>query len=87
MTTSAFGALDNHLTTKDNPAVALSFGVFLFSVCLILTGPRTPSDPDDDPIDTMVSQVIWSGIGITLLGICWVFNDKIIFRKANLKVL
>jgi len=74
------------LTDEDNKAVALSFSGYLFGVAIIILGVfsnpaviEVPSDFYRDLLDT----IIWGLIGILLLQIARVINDKILLRKFN----
>lgn len=87
--------LNAELTSKDNKAIALSFGGYLFALAIILWSvlasdsavEETESvwkDLGADILDTL----IWGAIGIVLLQIARIMNDKILLHKfSNTKEL
>ena len=81
--------LNQQLTTEDNKAVAVSFTGYMFAVGIVLYGVFT-SDPEPSYVLTrtellldLLDVFIWSLIGILLLTIARVFNDKILLKQFN----
>ena len=87
--------IDKELTTNDNKAVAVSFAGYLTGLGIIIWGVvSSPSSPDNimfgmEISDTallitdIVQVIIWSSIGIVLLNISKLVNDKLILSKFN----
>ncbi len=87
--------IDKELTTNDNKAVAVSFAGYLTGLGIIIWGVvSSPSSVDNIMFGmeeseralllTDVAQVfIWSFIGIILLNISRIINDKLILSKFN----
>ena len=87
--------LDEELTEKDNKAVALSLAGYLFGLAIILwsvltsesTVEETESVWRDIGVD-LVNTVIWGAIGIALLQVARILNDKVLlYRFSNVKEL
>lgn len=91
--------LNKELTEHDNKAVALSFGGYLFGLFIIFTGViGSPSDAGEKVLageadiwlilKDVGSVAIWSLIGIAILQLSRIVNDKILLRKfCNTKEL
>ena len=82
--------LNEQLTEVDNKAVALSFSGYILALGIILWGilstdssiPPTGS-MSRDLIANLVDTAIWGGIGIVLLQIARLINDKILLYQFN----
>ncbi len=77
-------SIDNELTHKDNKALALSYTGYLVGQGIIILGIFLGPDEDSLLIDIGMI-VIWSFIGIVLLNLSRVVNDKLIFSKFDNK--
>jgi uncharacterized membrane protein YjfL (UPF0719 family) len=87
--------LNAELTEKDNKAIALSFGGYLFALAIILWSVLASDsiveesdsvwkDLGTDILDTL----IWGAVGIVFLQIARFMNDKILLHKfSNVKEL
>lgn len=75
---SAFASLDAQLTERDNPAINISFAAYLLSICIVITGPRTPLSVDSPADEQFFDAVIWTTIGVSLLTVANVINDRLI---------
>lgn len=82
--------LNEQLTKEDNKAVAISFGGYLLGLGIILWGILssdsviTPTDNEKrDLLADLMSTVIWSLIGIALLQLARIINDKVLFSQFN----
>ena len=87
--------IDKELTTNDNKAVAVSFAGYLTGLGIIIWGVvSSPSSSDNVMfgmevsdmsllITDIVQVIIWSSIGIILLNISKLVNDKLILSKFN----
>ena len=86
--------LAEELTSHDNKAIALSFGGFLFGVGLILQTvlgheshslPGTPSEAQDTSLFLfdLVSTGLWSVLGVILLLLARVINDKLLLSQFD----
>ncbi len=87
-------SLNEQLTQADNKAVAVSFSGYLFAIGIVVYGVFT-SVPGDwfaltrrELLLDLLDLVIWSAIGIVLLNIARLVNDKILLSKfRNVKEL
>ena len=87
--------IDKELTTNDNKAVAVSFTGYLTGLGIIIWGVvESPSSPDNIMfgmemsdkallITDVMQVIIWSSIGIVLLNVSKLVNDKLILSKFN----
>ncbi len=82
--------LNEQLTEVDNKAVALSFSGYILALGIILWGVLstdssiTPTGSmSRDLIANLVDTAIWGGIGIVLLQIARLINDKILLYQFN----
>jgi len=72
--------IDKELTTKDNKALAVSYVGYLIAQGIIILG--VISGPDEHALLLELGLVaLWSIIGIALLNLARVVNDKLIFSK------
>jgi uncharacterized membrane protein YjfL (UPF0719 family) len=79
--------LNEQLIEVDNKAVALSFAGYMFGLGIILRGVLSGETTKDFYPD-LLDMVIWGVIGIVLLQISRVVNDKILLsRFDNIKEL
>ena len=79
--------LNEQLIEVDNKAVALSFAGYMFGLGIILWGVLSGETTKDFYPD-LLDMVIWGAIGIVLLQISRVVNDKILLaRFDNVKEL
>ena len=79
--------LNEQLIEVDNKAVALSFAGYMFGLGIILWGVLSGETTKDFYLD-LLDMVIWGVIGIVLLQISRVVNDKILLsRFDNIKEL
>lgn len=89
--------LNAQMTEHDNKAVALSFGAYLFGLFIIFSGViSSPSSEKvldtEEYIKALLLDVgnvaLWSMIGIVILQVSRIVNDKILLRKfCNTKEL
>lgn len=76
--------IDNELTGKDNKALAVSYIGYLIGQGIIILGVF--NGPDDKSIILDLRMIaLWSLIGILLLNLSRIINDKIIFNKFDNK--
>ncbi len=79
--------LDEQLTKADNKAVALSFAGYMFGLGIILWGVLSGETIKHFYMD-ILDTVIWGAIGIILLNISRLVNDKFLLsRFDNVKEL
>ena len=82
--------LNHELTREDNKAIALSFGGYLLGIGIILWGVLA-SDGGTNSIETsnrglfedLLATAGWSVIGIGLLQVARLVNDKILFYQFD----
>ena len=82
--------IDRQLTEVDNKAIAVSFGGYLLALGIILWGVLS-SESSIEPTGSLrvdlfadlISTVIWGGIGIILLQIARLINDKILLYQFD----
>lgn len=74
--------LNDELTTKDNKAVAVSFGAYLFSLGLIIWAV-IKQETESSIVSDLINTAIWCSIGIVFLQIARFINDKIILYKFD----
>jgi uncharacterized membrane protein YjfL (UPF0719 family) len=78
--------INQQLTEEDNKAVALSFAGYLLGVGIVVLGVFSTSAVINGPSDfyrDLLDTVIWGIIGILLLQIARVINDKLLLSKFN----
>ena len=75
--------LSDQLTTRDNPALAIDFAAFLFSMCLITRGSLTDLQPGIDTPMYFATFFIYQIVGCVILLISRVLNDKLMLRKVD----
>ena len=76
--------LEHQLVKADNKAVTIAFVAHLSGVALILEGVL--ESPSVGLIPSMVSMLLWGVIGILLLNVAQMINDRFILRGiANTK--
>lgn len=83
-------SLKEQLTEKDNKAVAVSFSGYMLGVLIILLGIFHSGSVVEGEITTrldlardLLSTVIWGIIGILLLNVSRIVNDKLLLSKFN----
>jgi uncharacterized membrane protein YjfL (UPF0719 family) len=87
-------ALSEELTTKDNKAIAVSFGGYVFGVGLILyavlthEGPTQPGSIEETHglvplLWDFASTLGWGLLGILLLNLSRIINNKILLSKFD----
>jgi uncharacterized membrane protein YjfL (UPF0719 family) len=81
--------LNEQLTTQDNKAAAVSFAGYMFAVGIVIFGVYT-SEPDAgfaanraDLLRDLLDVLVWSAIGILLLNVARIINDKVLLRKFD----
>ena len=86
--------LDVQLTTKDNKAIAVSFSGYLFAIGIIVWSVLSQAsvaeseDPGYGLLQDLGSSVIWILVGILLLQVARIVNDKFLLSKfQNVKEL
>ena len=77
-------SIDNELTNKDNKALAVSYVGYLMAQGIIVLGVLRGPDVSSLLVDLGLI-VLWSLIGIILLNLSRLVNDKLIFSKFNNK--
>ena len=76
--------IDKELTHTDNKALAVSYVGYLVGQAIIILGVM--SGPANDFVNDLIGVAIWSLIGIILLNVSQVLNDKFILRQfSNVK--
>lgn len=79
--------LREQLTSKDNKAVALSFGGYMLGVGIIMLGIiKSPAEMPkriDPLVYDILSTVFWGLGGILLLLVARFINDRLLFAKFN----
>ena len=78
-----FKGVDAELEQADNKAFAISYAGYLLGLCILLTGPRIPSDPSDDPLQVIIDQLLWGFLGIVLLTFNFVVQNKILLYSLD----
>jgi uncharacterized membrane protein YjfL (UPF0719 family) len=71
------------LEQADNKAFAISYAGYLLGLCILLTGPRIPTDPSDDPLQVVVDQLLWGFLGIVLLTLNFLIQSKILLYSLD----
>jgi uncharacterized membrane protein YjfL (UPF0719 family) len=86
--------LDVQLTTKDNKAIAVSFSGYLFAIGIIVwsvlnqASVTEAEDPGYALLQDLGSSAIWILVGILLLQVARIVNDKLLLSKfQNIKEL
>jgi uncharacterized membrane protein YjfL (UPF0719 family) len=87
--------LNEELTEKDNKAVALSLAGYLFGLAIILRSVLTSESTVEETESVwrdigadLVNTVIWGVIGIALLQVARILNDKVLlYRFSNVEEL
>ncbi len=74
--------LNEQLTTEDNKAVAMAFAGYIFGLGLVLLGIMT-SVGTGELYSDLLDTAIWGVIGIVLLNIARIINDKIILSNFD----
>ncbi len=84
--------LDHELTEKDNKAVAVSFAGYVFALCLVFHGVLiSPSGLNVYEtgwlgwMNDLINTFLWCGIGMVLLLLSRVVNDRFILPKFSNK--
>lgn len=86
-------SVDEQLTKKDNKAIAVSFSGYLLGVMIILlsifhSGSVADGNSPLDLAKDLLATIIWGVIGIILLNISRVLNDKLLLNRFdNIKEL
>lgn len=83
-------SLNEQLTTKDNKAIAVSFSGYILGVMIILLGIFHSGTAVEGGINSqldlardLLATIIWGIIGILLLNISRVINDKLLLNKFD----
>jgi len=80
-------SLDTQLTAKDNPAVGLLLGGFMLGITAVLCGVLAGDAPDEPTwanfSEDLVPVLIYGLIGIVMLFVAGIFNDKIVLRQFS----
>lgn len=80
-------SLNTQLTAKDNPAVGLLLGGFMLGVSAVLCGVLAGDAPDEPTwanfSEDLVPVLIYGLIGIVMLFVAGIFNDKIVLRQFS----
>ena len=75
-------SLNEQLTKVDNKAVAVSFSGYMFGLGIILWGVSSGESTEYFSMD-LLDTIIWGAIGIVLLQVSRVVNDKILLSRFN----
>lgn len=76
--------IDDELTNKDNKALAVSYIGYLLGQGIIILGVF--QGPDDESLLLDLGMIaVWSLVGIVLLNLARIINDKVIFSKFDNK--
>ena len=79
-----FTTLASELTKKDNPALAIDFASFCFSICVITRGSLTDLQPGQGNDGLYFgSFFLYQTIGCSVLIISRILNDKLMLRRAD----
>ncbi len=73
--------VDEELTHKDNKALAISYAGYLVGQALIVLGVMM--GPSSSLVDGLIGVAVWSLVGIVLLNISRVVNDRIILKNFS----
>jgi len=83
-------SISEQLTTADNKAVAVSFSGYMLGVMLILLGIFKSGTVVEGGIESrldlardLLATVIWGLVGIVLLNVSRIFNDKLLLYKFD----
>jgi len=80
-------SLNTQLTAKDNPAVGLLLGGFMLGITAVLCGVLAGDAPDEPTwanfSEDLVPVLIYGLIGIVMLFVAGIFNDKIVLRQFS----
>lgn len=77
-------SLDHELTQKDNLALSNSFAGYLFAVLIIYLGALLGPETQGSLLTSLTETGSYSLIGILLLNLSWLVNDKLIlYRFSN----
>lgn len=74
-------SVDEELTTTDNKALSVSFGGYIFALGLIIWGVL--ASPSVGFMQDIIETGVWSAIGIVLLQVSRIVNDKIILARFD----
>ena len=74
-------AINKELTTNDNKAFAISFTGYIFALGIIVWG--VIDSPAVSLVDDIIGISAWSGIGIILLNLNRVINDKFLLKHFD----
>lgn len=80
--------LNKELTEIDNKAVAVSFAGYLFGLGIIMWGvlstdPSEAAQASNSRYADIMDTILWGGIGIALLQIARIVNQKILLPKFD----
>ena len=77
-------SVDDELTNKDNKALAVSYVGYLIGQAIIVLS--LISGPAGDWVEDLISVAFWSLVGILLLNIARICNDRLVLRRfSNVK--
>jgi len=76
-------SLANELTKRDNPALAIDFASFLFSICLITRGSLTDLAPVVDNARYFGAFCVYQALGFVVILLSRFLNDKLMLRKVH----
>ncbi|MFL2480141.1 MAG: DUF350 domain-containing protein [Verrucomicrobiales bacterium] len=80
-------SLNTQLTAKDNPAVGLLLGGFMLGITAVLCGVLAGDSPDEPTwvnfSEDLVPVLIYGLIGMVMLFVAGIFNDKIVLRQFS----
>jgi len=80
--------LADQLTARDNPALAIDFASFLFSMCLITRGSLSGDVRVIQPARYFGSFFAYQAVGAVVILIARVLNDKLMLRAVdNIKAM
>ncbi len=74
-------SVDHELTKADNKALAISYTGYLVAQAIIVYGVML--GPSADLVTDLIGVGVWSLVGIILLNLSRVINDKLILRKFS----
>ncbi len=80
---AVFRSFDYQMVQGDNKAMGLLYAGFVVSLMLGCSGPRSPVDYDDPPLDSFVDFLLYSIIAYVLLGMAIVVQSKLLLPKVE----
>ena len=75
--------LYEELTKRDNPALAIDFAAFLFSICLIMRGSLAELEPAIDNAEYFGQFFAYQAVGCFVIVMTRFINDKLLLRQVR----